>query len=290
MKGPGYMAVTAGEVAYVVKCIPVEVKITHPKECYAELQVSKNNATLYLTPRTHILKAHGTQVSCNRITPSLYLVDEGWIKLTPEPVITMKPWTLKPNDPKTWTYEQPTYLATSGIYTEKDLEGLRERIMFPIEKAAVLNGVAREINGHTVVDTEGSISRLINDNVVDKLIDSTWGRVWNKFITFGSVSAGIMTILIIIQTIKTLIEVLINGYLLHQIYGWSLHLFAAIWNSITHLLIYKNKPKDKPYTPVELIHEDEEDPIPLSTQPKKVDKTSTTTSEATTSGFFSIKP
>ena len=101
MKGPGYTAVTAGVVAYVVKYIPVEVKITHPKKCYAELQVSKNNATLYLTPCTHILTAHGAQVSCNKITPSLYLVDEGWIKLIPEPVITRKPWTLKPNDPKT---------------------------------------------------------------------------------------------------------------------------------------------------------------------------------------------
>ena len=39
MKGPGYMAVTAGEVVHVIKCIPVEVMIQHRVECYAELKV-----------------------------------------------------------------------------------------------------------------------------------------------------------------------------------------------------------------------------------------------------------
>ena len=38
IKGPGYMAVVAGEVVHIVKCVPVDVKIEHGH--YAELQVT----------------------------------------------------------------------------------------------------------------------------------------------------------------------------------------------------------------------------------------------------------
>ena len=63
MKGPGYMAVVAGEVVHIVKCIPVEVIVEHGDYCYTELQVSRENKTYFLTPRTHILKRKGTQIS-----------------------------------------------------------------------------------------------------------------------------------------------------------------------------------------------------------------------------------
>ena len=84
MKGPGYMAVTAGEVVHVIKCIPVEVMIQHGDECYAELKVVNGNSTYFLPPRTHIIKTRGTTVSCNTILPSYYLVEGSWYKLLPK--------------------------------------------------------------------------------------------------------------------------------------------------------------------------------------------------------------
>ena len=40
MKGPGYMAMTAGEVIHIMKCIPMEVKVAHSNECYMKLKVT----------------------------------------------------------------------------------------------------------------------------------------------------------------------------------------------------------------------------------------------------------
>ena len=74
MKGPGYMAVVGGEVVHIIKCVPVEVTVQHGKNCYAELQVSRNNVTYFLTPRTHILKLKGTQVACSALIPAYYRV------------------------------------------------------------------------------------------------------------------------------------------------------------------------------------------------------------------------
>jgi len=45
-----------------------------------------------------------------------------------------------------WEYFTPGPLAVSGIYSEKDIEKLRDicfHIMFPAEKPALLNTMAR---------------------------------------------------------------------------------------------------------------------------------------------------
>lgn len=80
MKGPGYMAAIAGEVVHIVKCLPVEVTIEHGDYCYAELQVSRNNATYFMSPRTHVLKKWGTQITCNALIPAYYLVGNDCLK------------------------------------------------------------------------------------------------------------------------------------------------------------------------------------------------------------------
>ena len=53
--------------------------------CYAELQVTRNNKTYFLTPISHILKAQGTQIPCNRMLPSQYYVGNKWYKILPLP-------------------------------------------------------------------------------------------------------------------------------------------------------------------------------------------------------------
>ena len=75
MKEPGYMAVTAGEVVHVIKCVPVEVMVQHGEEYYAELKVIKGNTTFFLTSRTHIIKRIGTKVTCNSILPLYYRIE-----------------------------------------------------------------------------------------------------------------------------------------------------------------------------------------------------------------------
>lgn len=40
MKSAGYMAVIGGEVAHIIGCTPISVKIRHSEGCYRELPVS----------------------------------------------------------------------------------------------------------------------------------------------------------------------------------------------------------------------------------------------------------
>lgn len=69
------MAVIFGEVVHIIKCTSVEVKIRHEKECYQQLPELKGNETYFLIPRTHILFKTGIQITCNRIIPPMYLLN-----------------------------------------------------------------------------------------------------------------------------------------------------------------------------------------------------------------------
>jgi len=65
MKGPGYMAVTAGEAIHVVKCIPVEITLRRTENCYIELPVTIRNTSLFVTPKSRILTKAGTMRECS---------------------------------------------------------------------------------------------------------------------------------------------------------------------------------------------------------------------------------
>ena len=143
--------------------------------------------TYFLNPRTHILKSLVTQILCNRLLPSHYFIGGKWYKILPLATEAEQLTIIKPMTKPTWEYINSAELATNCIYTEQELDQLRERIMFPVEKPALLNDLAREI-------------------------ESTWSKMWSRIITFGTFSAGIIAIIMLIQFFKTLIDIIIQGY------------------------------------------------------------------------------
>ncbi|XP_072745608.1 uncharacterized protein [Anoplolepis gracilipes] len=239
MKGPGYMAVTAGEAIHVIKCIPVNAIIWRTKECYAELPVTVRNASLFLTPKSRIFTKFGTQKECSFELPTLYRIDDTWIQLILDPqVIQLPSQRLRPMTSLSWKYLTPGPLAISGIYTEKDIEKLRDHIMFPAEKPALLNFIARGMTGQVVILGEVSIYSLLDEESLQKIASNTVSRIRGEFVTFGSATAGILEVFLIIQLIKLTIDTAIHGYALHTVYGCSLHLLGAVWSSLTHLLLH----------------------------------------------------
>ncbi|XP_070516639.1 uncharacterized protein [Cardiocondyla obscurior] len=144
MKGPGYMAVSAGEAIHVIKCIPVTTTIRRVKECHLELPVIIRNNSYFLTPKSRILVKSSTVRECSYELPTLYFIEDTWVQFTPEAhVRETTPQQLQPMTSLTWKYLTPGSLATSGIYSQADIDKLRNHIMFPAEKPALLNSMAR---------------------------------------------------------------------------------------------------------------------------------------------------
>lgn len=241
MKGPGYMALIAGEVAHIAQCIPVEVKIMETTECYNELPVAVGNMSFHLAPRTHVLLKPGTEVSCHQLLAPTYLLDGQWYSFGPSAVPVVAPTVLKPLTQPTWHYVSPHSLAASGIYTQRELDELRDHLMFPAERPAILNSLARGITGQSTVPQGGSISNLLDEQTLHRIAESAWAKTWGYLMGFGNISAGLIGILIICRGIKLIIDTVIHGYALHTVYGWSLYLLGAIWDSVTNLLLHLSK-------------------------------------------------
>lgn len=259
MKGPGYMAVVSGEVVHIIKCIPIEVMLRHDENCYSELPVSRttpeNKEPYFMSPRTHILKKKGTQITCNALIPAYYRFGDGWLKIMPRPKEAKDPITIQPNSQETWKYINAGDLATSGIYTEQEINELRERIMFPVERGAILNDIAREMRGEPVADRDGSIMRLLDEDTVLRIAESAWAKMWGHFMSFGTAASGFIAVIIIFHLIKGVIDVFIRGYALHGVFGWSFHLLGALWSSVAHclLLTAQNTKPDQDVKPREAV-------------------------------------
>jgi len=188
----------------------------------------------------------------------MYLLGDAWYKLMPKPVETLAPTIMKPLTKPIWKYISPGALATSGIYSqdlEEDLEELKDHIMFPAEQPAVLNTVAGGIMGQSTLLYGGSISNLIDEASIEKIAISAWHKFWDKFLIFGNISAGMLEIYFCITDFKLIIDMLVHGYVLHAVYGWSLYLLGAIWNSVTQLLLLLGKGRPKAENPRNAVEE-----------------------------------
>lgn len=262
MKNPGYTAVTSGEVIHLIKCVPVECKIRYTEDCFNELPVSHANTSYFLLPRSRILTRTSTPRECNGLLPAMYKVHGTWFRLTPKLIETLPPPVIQPLTHPSWKYVSPSALATSGIYTSEDLDRLRTHIMFPVERPAMLNTIARGAMGETVPPGSVSLIGLLDEASLNKIAESAGAKLWKGFVTFGSASAGVLAIILIIRLAKLVVDTIIHGYALHSMYGWSIHLLGAIWSSVTHLLLHlggraeraqKEDPATKPLSPTEAL-------------------------------------
>lgn len=246
MKSPGYIAVIGGEVAHIVKCVPVPVKIRHTERCYQELPVTYQNQSTFLRPKTRTLVKQGTIIElCNALLPQQYLIEGIWYQLLPKPSYVREPQALQPNQETRWKYVDAGSLATNGIYSQSDLENMRDHIMFPIEQPSILNTIARGATGQDVPIDKLDLMNVLSEQSFETFAESVTSKLWNSLLKFGSVSAAILGIIFIIRIIKLVIDSIVRGYALHTIYGWSLQLLGAVWGSITSLLLHLGKQRDQ---------------------------------------------
>jgi len=159
------------------------------------------------------------------------------MQFNPMPSMT-SPREIKPLTKLSWKYLSPKSLVSSGIYSQGDLDELRDYIMFPAEKSAVLYTIARGFTGQSIPSDTVSLKNLLDENSLNKIYNSALSKIWNGFTVFGTATAGVLGIFMIFKLIKIIFDTLIHGYALHTAYGCSIHLLGAIWSSFTHLLLY----------------------------------------------------
>ena len=182
------------------------------------------------------------------------------------PVVLVKSRTRTPDhllvSTPTWRYKDPGTFIDNGIYTREDLEKFRKATLFPAEKPAVLNSLARGATGAEIPRGDFNLLNFLGGEQMDKFVEDKLQIYWSKFLVFGSASAGCLAIYIIFGAMKYLASTIIHGYVLYTVYGWSLRLMGAFWSACANFLLHlgrdntnnnrnrnQNKPKDENSAP-----------------------------------------
>ena len=221
-RSPGYMtwmisngtfATTAGEVIYVYDCERVLVEGLDLDRCYEGLPVRRlqnstysdpnPDAPLFLTPLTNRLTRKGIPTKCTRpFLPKFRNVLGGWVSATPElhhttaptpgaAAITTKPIGLDYVD-----------FTKGGVYTQEELTNFQDLQDFD---RAQLDLNARLTEGAKLDDLR--VGGGINPNElfphVQELnfLDKAYHEAIQAFMWWGTVSSGVIGIILIIQIV-----------------------------------------------------------------------------------------
>ncbi|CAB0041317.1 unnamed protein product [Trichogramma brassicae] len=241
----GVMAVPRGESLYFVTCLRVNLELRTTDDCYNEIPVQHGNETLFLAPRSRILIAHGKKITCDTRMPPMFKMGNIWYRMMPRMIDAPAPTIIEPQSQTNWKYATTDALATGGVYSEKDQKKYRDLIVFPLERPAVLNQVAMTVSGRYSNKEGINIAGFLDEAMLEKIANNTWSRIYSSFLNFGTVSAGIIGLIMLIRLIKLCIDATIRSYVLYEIFGFSFKLFGAMMASVTALLIHKDARREK---------------------------------------------
>lgn len=235
---PGYTAVLLGEVVYLVKCVPTEVQIRESTVCYNELPVIYMNKSMFMTPQNHLLQPHGTIVECNTLMQPAFLLYNDWYAFFPAMLKVKEPDTLGLKTTYTWSYQEPGNLATAGIYSQKQLDGLKRQIMYPVEREVINNAIIRKILSPNEIDYQNlNIGNLIDENHIKSIFTKAWDKTWKTLTTVGDIMSAALGLWMICRVAKFIIDSVLHAYSLHNMYGWSWRILVMFWDALTYMLL-----------------------------------------------------
>lgn len=148
------------------------------------------------------------------------------------------PHMLQPSKRDGWEYISPSSLAKSGIYTEEELQALQQQILFPSERGAIANTIAKLIYHHDVDTQHLNFGNFLTDDIIESAFSKAMGKVQGFFSLVGQWSSALFGLFLVCKAIKFIIDSIAHGIMLHGILGLSWRLVAMFWDSLTHLCIF----------------------------------------------------
>lgn len=229
-----------GEVVYISKCSPVFVQIRRVETCYQELPITYLNRSYFMTSKNHLIQTHGEEITCNNIFPPMFKIMGQWYQIIKgNPIQIYAPHQLTPTLNLQWTFQSTKSLADTGIYSQHDLDKLRDHIMYGTERQAITSILTRGFMGENPDHQGGDISNRMSENTLENLGTKITAKIWGGFITFGSFMSGVLGVIVFVRIIKWCLDTLIHGKALYELYGCSVFIIGAIWDSLTLFLLHR---------------------------------------------------
>lgn len=109
----------AGDIIYLFNRKPVYVEINKFNTCFIELLVKYENKIYLMVLKTHILLRFGTEMDCNEILPSDFILISEWFRIAPIIREIKNPIILKTIHIKDLDIQKPRKSYAAGIYTHE---------------------------------------------------------------------------------------------------------------------------------------------------------------------------
>lgn len=84
--------------------------------------------------------------------------------------------------------------------------------MFPVEKPSMLNTIARGAMRQDIPEGSLSLMNLLDEASLNRIAENAGERLWKGFMNFGSASAGILGIFVVIRLIKLINDMLTDTH------------------------------------------------------------------------------
>ena len=227
--GPGYQLTPAGpSVAYLTKCVPMEVTLAPYPNCTAEVPVLpmgnlRNGTVLFMDSITHTLKAYPEIIHCSELMPPMFKFNGQWMVANPEAV----PATVEPK-------ALPASLLTSnhlvddfshdvragGLLGEQQVLDVRARLAEVDARDAVLTR-ATSVATQDVLGPGGNrpLGSLLSAEDYHQL--QRWGSIPWLFEKVGSYFYFLFTITAGLSLVLSFVKGILTLYQDFTLYGWD---------------------------------------------------------------------
>ncbi|MCP3668379.1 MAG: hypothetical protein GY696_38820 [Gammaproteobacteria bacterium] len=121
---------------YKFWCPNQTAEILELEDCWTDIPIQGGG---FVIPHNRLYTPHSSKIACSRFFPLTVQTTEGWVALRPHLTRQPEPAQL-PND-QLWKAEIEEF-STVGLYSEKELEEWRRKMLFPSYKKATLGAVA----------------------------------------------------------------------------------------------------------------------------------------------------
>lgn len=136
----------------------------------------------------------------------------------------------------------------SGVYDADSLEKMKSMVYEQGDKKIASSVLHKMITGKHP-DLQGfSFEALISEKIIDNVLHKYWTKLISWSTWLGNVTSTAIGIYMIGRIIKFLIDTLIHGRILYDIYGLGWQLLASFWDSLTNFLSHRNVMKQRQET------------------------------------------
>lgn len=246
MRQDGYTAVVAGEVIYLIQCKPVYVILERSDACYHEIPVKLGTTTMYMTPMTRILQKEGNQVECSPFLASKYKFGDKWYTIDGRIREAPSPEVLRSDMKANWTYTHIPDLMKSGIYTRDQIEQMKTVIYDTSMQRSATTYLKHMLEGKDVRSHAFDVRHMLPDSVVESAVQRYWMRFLGFASWLGHLTTAIIGFYMIAKIVKFLIDTVIHGKILYDLYGLGWQLIAAFWDSLTTFFTHRAMDKRSP--------------------------------------------